>query len=138
MIPLFAYGTLRDPEYQRALFDRTYPTRPASLDGWRVVVAERGYLTVIADPHATARGDLVELDARGLALADRWEDVPVYVRVRARARHADAVDVACWLYVRPTASLTAPPRGALAMHDRATVLAAIRALRKTSCPGDTR
>lgn len=121
MIPVFSYGTLRDAEFQHALFGRTYPTRPATLPGWRVVVCEGGYFTVIADPSASTAGDLVALDRRALTIADGWEGTE-YRRLRVRADARDA-----WLYVRPTASLTSPPAGVTALHARADVLAAIRA-----------
>jgi gamma-glutamylcyclotransferase (GGCT)/AIG2-like uncharacterized protein YtfP len=129
MIPLFAYGTLRSTAYQRALFDRDYPTRPATLAGWRVVVAEGGYFTVTPERRAIARGVLVELDAAALAIADEWEDVPTYERIRVRAHDVDRGPVDAWLYVRPTPLRTEPPPGALALHDDAAVLAAIRAFR---------
>ena len=129
MTPLFAYGTLRSLVFQRALFDEIYPTRPATLAGWRVVVSENGYFSVVADRAATAHGDLVQLDARGLAIADEWEDVPTYERIRVRAHDPERGAVDAWLYVRPTRSRAEPPPDALALHDEATVLAAIRAFR---------
>jgi len=132
VIPLFAYGTLRDGAYQRALFGRTFATASATLSGWRVVVGERGYFTVVADPSAHTTGDLVALDRRALALADGWEDG--YRRLQVRARDAAGNDRACWLYVRPTASLTSPPPGATALHPPAEVLAAIRAYVATNSP----
>jgi gamma-glutamylcyclotransferase (GGCT)/AIG2-like uncharacterized protein YtfP len=70
----------------------------------------------------------VELDAAGLAIADEWEDVPTYERIRVRT-HDDRGAVDAWLYVRLTAARTVPPADALALHDEATVLAAIRAFR---------
>ncbi len=50
MNEIFVYGTLGDPEYQLALYDRTLPTRPATLADWSVVVAESGYLTIVEEP----------------------------------------------------------------------------------------
>jgi gamma-glutamylcyclotransferase (GGCT)/AIG2-like uncharacterized protein YtfP len=128
VIALFAYGTLRDPVYRLALFARDYPARPATVDGWRVVVAESGYFTVVADPHARTAGDLIELDAAGFFRADAWEEVPMYTRVRTQAHDATGV-VPCWLYVRPTTSSIEPPPGVTSMYDRAVVLAAIRSVR---------
>lgn len=110
------------------MFDRTFPATPATLDGWTIVVAEGGYFTIAPAPDAAAEGDLLELDAAALALADRWEDLTVYERREV------VVDVAgearpALVYVRATASREPPPQGRLAMHDRAHVLAAIRACR---------
>lgn len=128
MIPLFAYGTLRDAGYQRALFGRSYPTRPATLAGRRVVIAENGYFTLIADPAAAVAGAVVELDRRALAIADRWEGAS-YRRRRVGAQVTGAGARVCWLYVRPSASLAAPSPEVTAVHARGDVLAAIRGLR---------
>ena len=126
MIPVFAYGTLRVDAYQRALFGATFARTPATLAGWRVVAGERGYLTVIADPRARCAGELVALDRRALAVADVWEGG--YRRLRVCAQDANGATRSAWLYVRPTASLTAPPPGTTALRSHADVLAAIRSL----------
>lgn len=131
MIPVFSYGTLRDAEYQRELFGRAYPTHPASLPGWRVVVCEGGYFSVVVDPAGCIAGDLVALDERALAIADGWEG-PEYGRQRVRANAADGKGTDAWLYVRPTASLSSPPAGTMAQHPRNDVLAAIRAYVRTT------
>ncbi len=130
MIPLFSYGTLRDAEYQQALFNRTYPTRPATLPGWRVVVADGGYFTAVADPAASTAGDLVALDDAGLAIADGWEGSH-YARLRVRARDVNGEPADAWLYACPTTSREAPPPGVTALHARADVLAAIRVYLQT-------
>jgi acyl-CoA thioesterase-1 len=128
VIELFAYGTLRDASYREALFDRILPTRPATLAGWRAVVETGGYLTIVRAPGETLRGELLSLDDAALAVADAWEEVPLYERLRVEAQ-AEGAAVPCWVYVRPTASDDRAPEGMLARHDRATVLAQIRAFR---------
>jgi gamma-glutamylcyclotransferase (GGCT)/AIG2-like uncharacterized protein YtfP len=128
MSDVFAYGTLRDPEYQRALFDGELPTRPATLEGWAVVVAEGGYFTVVATAGETVHGDLVTLDDGQLALADAWEDA-LYERRLVVARDAEGSPVPAFLYVRPSASRERPAPGTLARRERGEVLAAIRAFR---------
>jgi gamma-glutamylcyclotransferase (GGCT)/AIG2-like uncharacterized protein YtfP len=125
---VFAYGTLRDAEYQHALFGRALPSRPAMLPGWCTVIAEGGYLTVVPMPDETLAGDLVSVDDAELATADAWEEVPLYERLRTGAIVAGAL-VACWLYVRPSASRERAPAGMLARHERSTVLAQIRTFR---------
>jgi gamma-glutamylcyclotransferase (GGCT)/AIG2-like uncharacterized protein YtfP len=125
---VFAYGTLRDPEYQQALFDCLLPTRPATLAGWIVVVAESGYFTVVAGPGESVHGDLVTLDAGQLALADAWEDT-LYERRLVVACDAAGSPVPAFLYVRRSASRERPAPGTLARHERSEVLAAIRAFR---------
>ena len=128
MIELFAYGTLRDAEYQAALFGRALPTRPAMLPEWLAVVAEGGYLTVVRTAGETVIGDLITLDEAQLAIADAWEEVPLYERLRVDVRDAHDAIVPAWLYVRPTASRERAPAGMLTRHPRATVLAQIRSL----------
>jgi hypothetical protein len=54
--------------------------------------------------------------------------VPLYERIRTEAI-AGGITVACWLYVRTSASRERAPAGMLARHGRSTVLAQIRAFR---------
>jgi gamma-glutamylcyclotransferase (GGCT)/AIG2-like uncharacterized protein YtfP len=131
---LFVYGTLRDGEYQQALFGRTLPTRPATLHGWRAVVAEGGYLTVVREPADAVSGDLIALDDAALATADAWEDVPLYTRVPVEVRTAGDFAVSAQVYVRATASRERAPDGLLAQHDRREVLAQIREFRLRHAP----
>jgi gamma-glutamylcyclotransferase (GGCT)/AIG2-like uncharacterized protein YtfP len=129
VVEIFAYGTLRDAEYQRELFGRTLPTRPATLPDWLVVVAERGFLTLVRAPGETACGDLVTVDDAALAIADAWEEVPLYARLTVEARAGDTA-VAASVYVRTTASNERAPAGTLACHARSEVLTQIRAFRR--------
>ena len=130
MIPLFAYGTLRDAEFLNELFGRVPERVDATLAGWRVVVAEGGYYSVVPDAAHAVSGTLVFLDERELALADRWEEVPLYQRRVVAATDAAGAPVTCWVYVRPTESRTPPPPGVPALHDRGVVLATIRDVRE--------
>jgi gamma-glutamylcyclotransferase (GGCT)/AIG2-like uncharacterized protein YtfP len=131
VIELFAYGTLRDPEYQRALFDRALAMRPATLAGWMPVDAGGGYLTIVRAPGERVAGDLLALDAAALATADAWEEVPLYERIRTEVLVTGGAAAPCWVYVRPTDSRERVPEGTLARHPRAAVLAQIRAFRLT-------
>lgn len=130
MIQLFAYGTLRDPEFQEALFGTVIAMRPATLHGWMPVVAESGYLTIVAAPGDRVAGDLLALDASALAIADDWEDVPLYIRTHVEVTPEDGAPVSAWVYVRPTASRTRAPEDILTTNDRAHVIAQIRASRR--------
>jgi gamma-glutamylcyclotransferase (GGCT)/AIG2-like uncharacterized protein YtfP len=131
MTELFAYGTLRDAEYQLALFDRTLPTRPATLRGWRTAFTPSGYLTLVRDEKASVSGALVTLDAAAREVADAWEEVPLYELCAVRARDEHGAEVACHTYVRPSESGEPAPPDALARFDRAAVLEAIRVFRAT-------
>jgi gamma-glutamylcyclotransferase (GGCT)/AIG2-like uncharacterized protein YtfP len=125
----FSYGTLLDPEYQRELFGRAVPTTPATLPGWRAVFTESGYLTIVPDPSGAARGALVDVDARELAICDAWEDVPLYARVDVRVRRDDGATVDTWAYVRAVDGGEPAPPGVLSRAPRAAVIAAIRRFR---------
>jgi gamma-glutamylcyclotransferase (GGCT)/AIG2-like uncharacterized protein YtfP len=125
---VFAYGTLRDAEYQRALFGCDVPMRPATLADWLAVVAETGYFTLVPAPGETVDGDLITLDDEHLALADAWEDVD-YERLLIEARDAGG-SVPAFVYVRPTESRERIPSGTLSATPRPAVLAQIRALRE--------
>jgi gamma-glutamylcyclotransferase (GGCT)/AIG2-like uncharacterized protein YtfP len=127
---VFAYGTLRDAEYQQALFGRTLPTRPATLADWLVIIAPGGFLTLARAPGETVGGDLVTLDDGALELADAWEEVPLYERLPVEARAADGDFVPAYVYVRPCAAGERAPAGMLARLPRAEVLARIRAFRR--------
>ena len=130
MTAVFAYGTLRDAEYQRELFGHELPMQPATLADWMPVVAEGGYFTIVPAGGETVSGDLLELNERDLAIADGWEEVPHYVRSIVEVI-AGGAPVEAWVYVRPTESREPAPAGMLARHDRSTVLAAIRSFRAT-------
>ncbi len=125
----FSYGTLLDPEYQRELFGRAVPTTPATLAGWRAVFTESGYLTIVRDPAASARGALVEVDERELAICDAWEDVPLYARVDVRVERDDGANVDTWAYVRAVPGGEPAAPGVLSRAPRDAVIAAIRRFR---------
>jgi gamma-glutamylcyclotransferase (GGCT)/AIG2-like uncharacterized protein YtfP len=127
---IFAYGTLRDAEYQQALFDRALRTRPAVLPGWLVVIAEGGFLTLVPAAGETASGDLVTVDDAALAIADAWEEVPLYARLEVEAHAGDGATVTASVYVRETMSTERATAGMLARHARRDVLAQIRAFRR--------
>jgi gamma-glutamylcyclotransferase (GGCT)/AIG2-like uncharacterized protein YtfP len=131
MSELFAYGTLRDPEYQRELFGHELRMRPATLPNWKPVVAEGGYFTIVPVEGDRVVGDLLELDGADLGVADAWEEVPHYTRLTIGVVAADGAPVEAWVYVRPTESREPAPAGMLARHDRDDVLAAIRRFRAT-------
>lgn len=133
MIPVFAYGTLRDAQFLRALFDRVPKRAPATLPGWSVVIAESGYFSVVPDDAHAVTGTLVALDDRELEIADRWEEVPLYERRIVAAIDAAGAPVTAWLYVRPTESRTPPAADELSLHGREHVLQTIRAFRAASC-----
>jgi gamma-glutamylcyclotransferase (GGCT)/AIG2-like uncharacterized protein YtfP len=134
VLPLFAYGTLRDPEYQREIFARTYAMRPAQVRDFIVVSTRGGYLAALPQAGATIAGALIELDAEGYAIADAWEDRTVYDRVEVEARDVDGRSERCWLYVyaRPAAGGSPVTDGRLSDRTRTAVIADIRTFRASA------
>jgi gamma-glutamylcyclotransferase (GGCT)/AIG2-like uncharacterized protein YtfP len=135
---VFAYGTLRDREYQRALFGRELQMLPARLNDWMTVVAEGGFLSIVPTPGGWVDGDLLVVDDTTLAIADAGEEIPLYERVRLETEVAVGGAVTAWVYVRATASRVRPEPGALAEHSREHVLEQIRAFRATVIPSSSR
>jgi len=135
-LPLFAYGTLRDAEYQRELFGRTYPMREAHIRGFVAIATETGYLAAVPRPSGRIDGALVDLDALGYEVADAWEDRAVYDRIEIEAIRADGGPERAFIYVRavqpgvPAAQLGDPVTdGRLANRPRAAVIDDIRGFR---------
>jgi gamma-glutamylcyclotransferase (GGCT)/AIG2-like uncharacterized protein YtfP len=129
MLPLFAYGTLRDPEYQRELFGRTYAMQPATVDDFAVVSTGGGYLAATASPGAMVRGALVALDEAAYAIADEWEDLAVYERIETDARLANGVRQRCCMYERAGVHGPAVTDERTADRSRAAVIEDIRRFR---------
>jgi gamma-glutamylcyclotransferase (GGCT)/AIG2-like uncharacterized protein YtfP len=127
----FAYGTLLDPDYQRALLGTAVPTEPATLDGWSAVFTESGYLTLLRQPGAEVRGALVTVDDAELAICDAWEEVPLYERVPVEVVLDDGTRIASWAYIRAVESGEPAPPGELSRMPREAVIAAIRQFRAT-------
>lgn len=84
---LFSYGTLRDPQVQRALFGRLLHGEPDAMPGWRQRLIEITDAGVIAksgtrwhpmvepskDPAEAVEGTVFHLTAADLASADAYE-----------------------------------------------------------------
>jgi hypothetical protein len=109
--PLFAYGTLRDVDYQRELFGRTFPMRAARVHGFVVVTTPSGYLA------ATAR--------RGAS-----EDLAVYARIDVDAQLPGGTALGCQMYVQSAADGPEVTDGQLAARPRADVIAEIHRFRE--------
>jgi len=98
-VRLFSYGTLRQPEVQRAVFGREVAGRADGLEGFAIetltitdpeVVAlsgksEHRVLRRTGDPADRIEGMIFEITEAELAAADDYE-VEDYVRVSTRSR----------------------------------------------------
>jgi gamma-glutamylcyclotransferase (GGCT)/AIG2-like uncharacterized protein YtfP len=124
---LFAYGTLRAPEVQRALFGREIPRAEAVLPDHRLLV-DGDYYFVAPAEGATVRGELLALDGAELARADAWEDVPsFYVRLAVTVLEAGARREA-WVYTRVGAEGVPAPGEGYAARPLGEVVAAVEQL----------
>ncbi|HEX3550742.1 MAG TPA: gamma-glutamylcyclotransferase family protein [Candidatus Elarobacter sp.] len=101
MTPLFGYGTFRRTAWRVAILGADYPAQPATLRGYRRIACASGYLSLretLFDV-ALVHGVLIELDELGWRIADRWEEVPKYLRtpVVVNSMHGpiDAITYIC-------------------------------------------
>ncbi len=106
---LFAYGTLRLPEVQRASFGRLLDGRSDALPGYRLSPLAIGDEKVVAlsglaihqaarptgDPADLVPGTVFEITPAELEAADRYE-VDEMVRIEAKL----ASGATAWVYVR--------------------------------------
>ena len=97
---LFAYGTLKDPDIQKALFEKEPNMKEAHVPGWSLHIASDGYLFIKPMLDRSVDGVLLELDKEDLDRADLWEDVPTYRRERLSARTESDEIVGVWAYTR--------------------------------------
>jgi hypothetical protein len=105
-IPLFAYGTLSDPEIRAVLFGCEVDHGSSHLLGHRIM-SKGGFFLVAPSASHRVCGELLFLSADQLSIADLWEEVPLYTReirsVIFRSRPHPA-----WVYSRPVDGATPP------------------------------
>jgi aminoglycoside 6'-N-acetyltransferase len=114
-VSLFSYGTLRQPEVQRANYGRLLEGAPDTLRGYRLAALEISDPEVVrisgkavhtiarrtGDPKDEVEGMVFRLGEEELAATDRYE-VDVYARVEAEL----ASGTRAWVYVGPPLSST--------------------------------
>ena len=107
---LFSYGTLQQPEVQRATYGRLLEGRPDRLPGYRLAplaisdpevvrISGKAVHTIArftGDPIDRVRGTLFRLTPDELAASDRYE-VDVYRREQATLESGART----WVYVGP-------------------------------------
>ena len=104
-LPLFIYGSLRDPGLRDFLFGERpdLATRPATLRGFSRHHSDAiGYPFVIPDAEAQVEGELLYgLRADDYVVIDAYEDVAdgLYARVQVTVE-AEVGPVAAWTYVK--------------------------------------
>lgn len=107
---LFVYGTLTDERRLRAVTGRSFPRRPARLDGYERIEPAGGYPYVVARPGSAVDGWLVEqIDAASLGRLDAYEDEGRLYSRRPVEVIADGARVSCEVYVGNVAALKRRP-----------------------------
>ena len=106
MLPLFVYGSLRDPCVRARLLGARseIEARPATLPGHRrIMVPDFDYPFVVPSrPGDAVDGDLLAgLTPADYATLDRYEDVDdgLYVRVAVTV-HTDCGSADAWVYLK--------------------------------------
>lgn len=137
-LPLFSYGTLRDPEYQRELFGRSFPMQAARVLGFAAHTTDTGYLAAAARDGMAIDGMLVALDDAAYLVADDWEDMSVYDRTTVDARVVNGSLEQCCMYVARNVGGIVVMDARLAEVPRATVISDIRRFRagRPLCAGE--
>ncbi len=120
---LFSYGTLQDPDVQKALFGSTRLKKNAKLPGWSLYASQAdGYLFIKPDSSGTVNGCILEVDTDDLQKADQWEEVPYYIREKVPVTLDDNTKQEVWVYTRRSA-IGEPYAGTqLSIVDRQVVL----------------
>jgi gamma-glutamylcyclotransferase (GGCT)/AIG2-like uncharacterized protein YtfP len=114
---LFVYGTLRPPRPDTPADDvRYYPQiaaairhhTPATLTG--ATLYDMGPYPALVPGEGVVRGDLLQLDAATLAVADRIEGHPAYYRRGAVTVQTADGEMTAWVYWAPPGLTTGKPR----------------------------
>ena len=128
---LFSYGTLQDPEIQKVLFGFCCTYKKARLSGWSLYSSqEEGYLFIKPDPTGTVSGRVLDIDTAALNMADRWEEVPLYMREKVMVTVEDGTRQEAWAYTRRDAGGELHCGKELSLLDRQLVLSAAANLKK--------
>ena len=94
---LFVYGSLRQPDVQRATFGRTPRSRPDELPGYELSTQQSATQnrTRNARSDSRVRGIVLQLSSAELSAADRYERRAAYLRIEVQL----ASGTRAWIYV---------------------------------------
>lgn len=98
---LFSYGTFKDSNVQKSIFNREVSTKPAYLEGYSICADKDGYyyLNETQGTENKVNGLVLELSQRELWLADQWEEVPLYERERVQVHTSSGIETV-WVYFK--------------------------------------
>lgn len=97
---LFAYGTLKDPDIQTALFGRQLNGIVAHVKNWGLYMSQDGYLFVKPSVGGRVDGLIFELESEDMEKADAWEDLNVYNREICSAVNQNSNEESVHIYTR--------------------------------------
>lgn len=80
MYYIFTYGTLKDKEFQRELFDRELNMEEATLYDYEVYSDNDGYFFIEKSIGHEIVGNVIEVSLSELNIIEQWEETPKYYR----------------------------------------------------------
>lgn len=95
---LFSYGTLMDVEIQKILFDQEIKMINAILEDYKVYADADSYYYVKKYVGQVIQGKVLELTKEQIWIADRWEEVPVYLRKKVDVKLENGESTKVFIY----------------------------------------
>lgn len=86
---LFSYGTLKDREIQRILFNREINMIDGTLEDYTIFADLDGYYYIKEKKGESIQGKVLELTQEEMWIADQWEEIPKYLREKVKVRLKD-------------------------------------------------
>jgi len=96
VLKVFSYGTLKDPNIQLQLFNRTIQGRSAKINNWILFTNIEGYFC-ITQGSDTIYGTILELTKEEIKIADKYEEG--YSRIETIAEIIDGNKESVFVYV---------------------------------------
>lgn len=95
---VFVYGTLKVADLRRLILDRDIPAVSAVL--YDYTLKERdGFYFVSSEEGEQVKGSVICLTEAELEICDKWEEVPLYERIRVSVI-INGKKYMVWVYVR--------------------------------------
>jgi gamma-glutamylcyclotransferase (GGCT)/AIG2-like uncharacterized protein YtfP len=95
---LFVYGTLKDEEICRLLFNSGVVSESAVLDGYSLRKTS-DFLFITPQPDTRVEGRILLLTDEQLLIADQWEEIPYYTRKEVEVC-VGSRSLQAWVYTR--------------------------------------
>lgn len=128
---MFVYGTLKDEEVCRLLFNENVIGEEAVLQGYSLRKTS-DFLFITPHPGGVVLGNIIRLTDDQLLIADQWEEVPYYTRKRVQVLVA-TMFVSVWTYTRDGVEGENAIEGELSSLSRKKLLKVIENFNKEKC-----